>query len=71
VRNQLRRVYEVIKIISVRARGRACRGFLTDSLGKIIGLAMKNEFHHVNNFLEEIEKGIYETASFGVKERLV
>jgi len=64
VRDQLRRNYEVIEDIPVRARGRARRGFLTDSLGKITGLATKDELHHVNHFLEEIEKAIYATAKF-------
>jgi len=47
VRDQLRRTYEVIEDITVRARGRAHRGFLTDSLGKITGFATKNELYHV------------------------
>jgi len=64
VRDQFRRNYEVIKDIAERARGRARRGFLADSLGKITGLATKDELHHLNHFLEEIEKGIYETAKF-------
>jgi len=64
VRDQLRRIYEVIEDILVRARGRARRGFLTNSLGKSTELATKNELHHVNHFLEEIEKGLYEAAKF-------
>jgi len=43
VRDQLRRIYEVIEDIPVRARGKARRGFLTDSLNKITGLATKDE----------------------------
>jgi len=64
VRDQLRRVYEVIEDIFVRARGKARREFLTDSLGKITGLATKDKLHHVKHFLEKLETGIYETAKF-------
>jgi len=70
VRDQLRKVYEVIEDIPT-ARGRARRGFLTDSLAKITGLATKDELHHVSHFLQEIEKGIYETAKFWVKAPIV
>jgi len=63
VRDQLRRVYKVIEDIPT-ARGRACHGFLTNSLAKITGLATKNELHHLSHFLQEIEKEIYETAKF-------
>jgi len=51
--------------LPVGTRDRSRRGFLTDTLSKITGLTSKDELQTgATHFLEEVEKGIYETAKF-------
>ena len=69
IQAQIRRIHQVVVDLPTGSRVRSRRGFLTDTLSKITGLATKDELQSVTHFLEEVEKGIYETAKFWGKER--
>jgi len=62
IQAQVRRIHQVVVDLLTETRDRVRRGVLTDLLSKVTGLATKDEVHAATHFLEEIEKGIYETA---------
>jgi len=62
IQAQVRRIHQVVVDLPSETSDRVRRGVLTDLLSKVTGLATKDEIHAVTHFLEEIEKGIYETA---------
>jgi len=45
-----------------RNNGRSRRGFLTDSLSKITGLATQDDLRALEHILEQVETGIYQAA---------
>ena len=58
---QVRRIHEVVADLPINLRlGR--RGFLTDSISHIMGLATRDQVHAITHILEQVEKGIYESA---------
>jgi len=45
-----------------RNNGRSRRGFLTDSLSKITGLATQDDLRALEHILEQVETGIYQAS---------
>ena len=61
IQHEVRRIHEVVADLPTITR-RSCRGFLTDVISHITGLATKDQVHAVIYILEQIEKSIYESA---------
>jgi len=61
IQQQIGRIYEVVMDLPTTGR-RTHRGFWTDALSSITGLASKDQVHAVTHILEQIQKGIYESA---------
>jgi len=61
IQQQIGRIYEVVMDLPTTSR-RTRRGFWTDALSSITGLASKDQVHAVTHILEQIQKGIYESA---------
>ena len=63
VQHQIRRIYQMIMDIPIgRDNGRSRRGFLTDSLSKITGLATQDDLRALEHILEQVETGIYQAS---------
>ena len=63
VQHQIRRIYQMIMDIPIaRNNGRSRRGFLTDSLSKITGLATQDDLRALEHILEQVETGIYQAS---------
>ena len=58
LQHQVRRVHEVVFDLPLNVR-RGRRGFLTDVLSKVTGLASQDQLQAVRDILEQIETGIY------------
>ena len=63
VQHQIRRIYQMIMDIPIaRNNGRSRRGFLTDSLSKITGLATQDDLRALEHILEQVETRIYQAS---------
>ena len=64
VQNQICRIYRMIMDIPIgRNNGRLRRGFLTDSLSKITGLATQDDLRALEHILEQVEIAIYQAST--------
>jgi len=64
VQHQIRRIYQMTMDIPIgRNNGRSRRGFLTDSLSKITGLATQDDVRALEHILEQVEIGIYQAST--------
>jgi len=52
----------IMDIPIARNNGRSRRGFLTDSLSKITGLATQDDLRALEHILEQVETGIYQAS---------
>ena len=59
---QIRRIHEVLIDLPLNTRERTRRGFLTDALSKMTGLATQDDLQALKHILEQVEKGIYESS---------
>jgi len=63
VQHQMRRIHEMLLDVPIAGTGdRSRRGFLTDVLSRVTGLASKDDLDAVENVLEQVETGIYQAA---------
>ena len=61
IKHQVRRIYDVVDDLPTLTR-RSRRGFLTDALSHLTGLATKEYVHAITHVLHQVEKGICESA---------
>ena len=62
LQRQVRRIHELVIDLPVSDDARAKRGFFSDILSKITGLATEDELSALTNVLEQVETGIYEAS---------
>ena len=63
VQYQMRRIHEMLTDVPFGGTGdRSRRGFLTDVVSRVTGLASKDDFNAVEHILEQVETGIYQAA---------
>lgn len=61
IQHQVRRIHEVIAELPTITR-RGHHGFLSDAISQIMGLATKDKVRAITHILQQVEKGIYESA---------
>jgi len=64
IQHQVRRIYEIVMDLPIHTGPRSRRGFMSDVLSHITGLATKDSVNVVVHVLRQIEAGIYESARF-------
>jgi len=62
VQHQVRRIHEVVMDLPIHTGPRSRRGFMSDVLSHLTGLATKDIVNAVVHVLRQIEAGIYESA---------
>jgi len=62
IKQQLKRIHQVVLDLPLPIGRRPRRGFLTDVLSHVTGLATKDDLNAVVHVLRQVETGIYESA---------
>jgi len=62
VQDQVRQIHNVVLDLPSENRGRVTRGFFTDLLSRITGLASQDDLRAVSSVVEHEEQGVYEAA---------
>ena len=62
IKQQVKRIHQVVMDLPIPIGRRPRRGFLTDVLSHVTGLATKDDLNAVVHVLRQVETGIYESA---------
>jgi len=62
IKRQVQRIHQVVMDLPLPIGRRPRRGFLTDVLSHVTGLATKDQLQAVVHVLRQVETGIYESA---------